>query len=469
MSAQNHYTPKQIDSLITTNEKPNDWSLEKNISFLSNLYKESEKIHFEKGMYRSLMQITNWCMLKGQYKRAFPYFEKTENLPLRNPENIKYKIKALQSKSLAFSSLGLYDDAQVAIGKSMHMAEKLKDNDSKFRFLGQGFQIKYALCIEMKKPEDSARFYLKKSIPEFKKIKNETDRNLFLGSTYINISTSFFEAKKLDSAKYYSFKALAIKNITDESKAYLFQTIGQIHREKKNQDSAFYYYNNAEKLSSKFGDPAALKALYQTLSDMYSESGDKDKALLYAKKLSLLSDSINVVNKESAALANKNIKEDLKKQSESDKKRLYWIIGGIIIILLFISWYLVKKYNKEKKAQLEKKEIIQQKDFELNDLKSKVNDSFEEVALLAKNNDSAFLGRFKEVYPDFCNKLQQICPDILNSELIFCAYLKLNFSTKDIATYTFVTPKAVYNRKNRIRKRLDIPSDEDIYLWMNKI
>jgi flagellar biosynthesis/type III secretory pathway M-ring protein FliF/YscJ len=72
-------------------------------------------------------------------------------------------------------------------------------------------------------------------------------------------------------------------------------------------------------------------------------------------KNSLLSDSINVVNKESAALANKNIKEDLKKQSESDKKRLYRIIGGIIIILLFIFWYLVKKYNKERKARLEKR------------------------------------------------------------------------------------------------------------------
>ena len=107
-------------------------------------------------------------MLKAQYKSAIPYFEKIENLPLRNPENIKYKIEALQTKSFAFSNLGLYDDARVAIGKSIRMAEKLKENDSKFRLLGQGYDFKAALYTEMKMPEDSIRFYLKKSIPEYK-------------------------------------------------------------------------------------------------------------------------------------------------------------------------------------------------------------------------------------------------------------------------------------------------------------
>jgi hypothetical protein len=35
--------------------------------------------------------------------------------------------------------------------------------------------------------------------------------------------------------------------------------------------------------------------------------------------------------------------------------------------------------------------------------------------------------------------------------------------------YTFVTPKAVQNRKNRIRKKLNIPSEEDINVWIGRI
>jgi DNA-binding CsgD family transcriptional regulator len=54
-------------------------------------------------------------------------------------------------------------------------------------------------------------------------------------------------------------------------------------------------------------------------------------------------------------------------------------------------------------------------------------------------------------------------------DLTFCAYLYLNFSSKDIAQYTFVTPRAVQIRKNRLRKKLNINSEEDIYLWIKNI
>lgn len=42
-------------------------------------------------------------------------------------------------------------------------------------------------------------------------------------------------------------------------------------------------------------------------------------------------------------------------------------------------------------------------------------------------------------------------------------------TTKEIATCIFVTPKAIQNRKNRIRKKLNIPSEFDIYKWFNEI
>lgn len=470
--AQNHYTPKQIDSLITINEKPNDWSLEKNISFLSNLYKESEKIHFEEGMYRCLIQISNWYMMKAQYKKALPYFEKIENLKLNNPDNLKYKIKSLQSKSFAFTNLGLYDDARVAIDESIKQANMINDSETKFKLLGMGLDIKSALYFEIKMPQDSVLFYLKKSASQYKQIKNTSERTNLLNAAYINISTSFFNAKKLDSAMYYSRKVINSKQISEEAKSPVFQTAAQIYREKNNWDSAFYYYKKAEAISIKLGNPIDLKSIYQTLTEMYDRSGDKENALLYAKKYARLSDSLNAINKQSAAIANKNIKEDLQEKNALQQKRLYKIIVGIIVLLIFISLlslYIFRNYNKEKKSQKEKKSIIEEKTKELEKLQFKVNNSFDEVVALAKNNDSAFLGRFKEVYPDFCNKLQQTYPDILNSELTFCAYLKLNFSTKEIATYTFTAIKSVQNRKNRLRKRLNIPSDEDIYIWIDKL
>lgn len=92
----------------------------------------------------------------------------------------------------------------------------------------------------------------------------------------------------------------------------------------------------------------------------------------------------------------------------------------------------------------------------------------DEILRLAKENSPRLLSKFKSLYPDFFEKLAEIQPNLQNSELIFCIYLKLNLSTKEVATYTFVTPKAVQNRKNRIRKKLNIASSVDIYKWFDE-
>lgn len=93
----------------------------------------------------------------------------------------------------------------------------------------------------------------------------------------------------------------------------------------------------------------------------------------------------------------------------------------------------------------------------------------EEIIRLAKDNSPRLLSKFKISNPDFFEKLATIQPNLQNSELIFCIYLKLNLTTKEIATYTYVTPKAIQNRKNRIRKKLNISSSVDIYKWFDEL
>lgn len=93
----------------------------------------------------------------------------------------------------------------------------------------------------------------------------------------------------------------------------------------------------------------------------------------------------------------------------------------------------------------------------------------EEIIRLAKENSPRLLSKFKSAYPEFFENLASVNANLQNSEIIFCIYLKLRLSTKEIAIYTFVTPKAIQNRKNRLRKKLSISSDTDIYKWFDKI
>jgi DNA-binding CsgD family transcriptional regulator len=47
--------------------------------------------------------------------------------------------------------------------------------------------------------------------------------------------------------------------------------------------------------------------------------------------------------------------------------------------------------------------------------------------------------------------------------------LKLRFSSKEIANYTFVQHKSVQQKKYRIRKRLNIPAETDIYDFFENV
>lgn len=101
--------------------------------------------------------------------------------------------------------------------------------------------------------------------------------------------------------------------------------------------------------------------------------------------------------------------------------------------------------------------------------KQKRLEHFNELNELAKSNSSNFLAFFKELYEEFYSNVLILCPEINVAELVFLAYLRLNFSTKEIAQYTFVTPKSVQMKKRRLRKKFNIPSDLDIYMWVNSI
>lgn len=144
---------------------------------------------------------------------------------------------------------------------------------------------------------------------------------------------------------------------------------------------------------------------------------------------------------------------------------------AILSITLIICALTIKYYRQNIKLRsiIQKKDkLFQDKEVEILMLK-KMTVSHENIILLAKNDAPLFLSYFKAMYPCFYESLMGIQPDLSISEQKFCFYLRLNFSTKEISAYTFVTPKAVQNRKNRLRKRLNIPPNIDIYIWIEKL
>ena len=103
--------------------------------------------------------------------------------------------------------------------------------------------------------------------------------------------------------------------------------------------------------------------------------------------------------------------------------------------------------------------------------KEKLSESdISEMIRLAQTNDSIFIARFDLYFPTFFNSIRNASKAPLTlSDLYLCAMLKLNFSNKQIALYSNSTVKSVESKKYRLRKKIEIPADQDFTIWMTSV
>ena len=85
-----------------------------------------------------------------------------------------------------------------------------------------------------------------------------------------------------------------------------------------------------------------------------------------------------------------------------------------------------------------------------------------ELRELAMKNDPLFLKRFEEVYYDFTKKIMKKHPDLIRSEFSLCAMIFLNFTTKEIAEYTFIQVRSVQTNRSRLRKKMQLSSSTNL-------
>ncbi len=88
------------------------------------------------------------------------------------------------------------------------------------------------------------------------------------------------------------------------------------------------------------------------------------------------------------------------------------------------------------------------------------------------NNDSIwseFEIRFNEVYKDFYEKLNRSHPDLSTNERKLCAFLRLNMSSKEIASITFQSPKSIDMARYRLRKKLNLDDNKNLIAYISSI
>lgn len=280
--------------------------------------------------------------------------------------------------------------------------------------------------------------------------------NAGIAYTYLSIN--------LDSAEYFVYKSLKSDPDTTRSGITAFTnhlTLGEIHRKKRDYQKAIENYTQAEKIIPLHTDIQTIEEIYKGLAESYKALGNMDDANAYEQKLKDV--QLEVANNKNNSL-HKIINENLLKE-----KAYSWYIGigsGILLLIMFLLLVRSRRKNKLLEQQEEAGKVY------LDEVKPSQLESQEvytQLVEMAKNDDRSFIIAFHEKFPDFYEKLQKLNPKLVESEIEFCALLKMKLSTKEIAQIKNIEPKTVKNKKNRIRKRLNIPLETELYYYFNQL
>ena len=87
----------------------------------------------------------------------------------------------------------------------------------------------------------------------------------------------------------------------------------------------------------------------------------------------------------------------------------------------------------------------------------------------SKKTWDEFEMHFKEVHVDFYKTLAERFPDLTVNEKRLCAFLKLHLTTKEIAAITHQSVKSINMARFRLRKKLNMESEEDLVGFITSI
>lgn len=143
------------------------------------------------------------------------------------------------------------------------------------------------------------------------------------------------------------------------------------------------------------------------------------------------------------------------------------------------------------KAQLKSKTIELATKAKDNDEKRKILKTLSEKFELLKNNpkslkrrsdeiqriiedhieteDNTFEIQIDEMHQEFFERLRTKFPELTRYDLRLCVYIKIGFDSKEISDLLNIKPSSVYISRSRLRKKLEIGSDEDLHTYLNSL
>ncbi|MFZ4634608.1 MAG: tetratricopeptide repeat protein [Saprospiraceae bacterium] len=380
---------------------------------------------------------------------------------------------------------------------------------------------------------------------------------------YGNMGLTYKNMGVIDSAFAYFYQAvpICIKYNNQRGLAANYSNLGNLHLQKGEAVQAEHFFRHALDADQKSGNeageaisrcnlgvallrsgrPAEAKTALlegyrmtaaldnvtnqqyaaENLSLLYEKQGRLDSALLWARRHTILRDTMNRREQRDkvADINNRFLyREELAQAEEAvaatRRQRLLWIIGTFVLSLLLaltgLAWWQTRRrraaetrlYALERTEQLRRESVLQgalqERDTTLashsmqlllqKDLMGRLSGQLQEAAaghadpgqlkalqrVLASESQNEeqweqFKTQFEAIHSGFFQRLLFRQPKLTAFDLRYCAYLRMNLSSKEIAGLLNTSVRSVETQRYRLRKKLALSPEQDLVAWMIQV
>lgn len=186
----------------------------------------------------------------------------------------------------------------------------------------------------------------------------------------------------------------------------------------------------------------------------------KEKLLEFEKENALKQKELAQKEEEKAVLSEKLLKEEqerLKLEKENTDREL-----------ASITLYLQEKNKMMEELKAKMDNLLSNSSDENRSKILDITRNIKQSISFEKDWDKIKL-HFEKVHPEFFSKLSEICPQLTQNELKHCAYIKMNMSNKETANLLGVDHNTVKMSRYRIKKKLELPQEEDLTQFINNV
>lgn len=158
---------------------------------------------------------------------------------------------------------------------------------------------------------------------------------------------------------------------------------------------------------------------------------------------------------------------DARGVAQRRKARLLMALLVSVAAAMWIAamWWLLRRYRTVRQMRREAEHIRQ----ETRHRQIALQLDFDRRGLGSEIGSDNFIELFARQYPMFISRLRQRAPRISDAALRLAGYIAIGLSTKEIAEVMNVRPESVRQAKWRLRRTLDIDSEEDLYPLLSSL